>query len=201
MLKAKFISALIFCLMFFCNFAVTSAECNQNYCDEDYYDDDDDDDYYDDYYCDGGYCDAEYYDDESYDDDNVDYGNLDQEKVGWELLNQLRLKYGLAPVAWNPDSNLQAAARVRAQEISRLFSHDRPDGSSCFTAIKQAGIRYRTCGENIAMGTNLDAERSMELWTDSPGHFKNMTDGRFTQVGIAAFRAGDNVYWVQLYVG
>lgn len=127
--------------------------------------------------------------------------NLEQEQLGWELLNELRANYGISAVSWNPNSDLQTAARIRAQEISQKFSHDRPDGSSCFTAIRQAGIRYRTCGENIAMGTNLDAERAMELWTDSQGHFENMVDGRFKEVGIASFRAGENVYWVQLFIG
>lgn len=127
--------------------------------------------------------------------------NLEQEQLGWELLNELRASYGISAVSWNPNSDLQTAARIRAQEISQKFSHDRPDGSSCFTAIRQADVKYRTCGENIAMGTNLNAERAMELWTDSPGHFENMVDRRFKEVAVASFRAGENVYWVQLFIG
>lgn len=131
----------------------------------------------------------------------VNAENLEQEQLGFELLNNLRAKYGVSAVSWNPNSNLQTAARIRAQEISQKFSHDRPDGSSCFTAIRQAGVRYRTCGENIAMGTNLDAERAMDLWTNSQGHFQNMVDGKFKEVAVASFRAGENVYWVQLFIG
>ena len=51
------------------------------------------------------------------------------------------------------------------------------------------------------MGTNLDAERAMELWKNSKGHFKNMINKDFSEVGIAAYRVGENVYWVQLFVG
>lgn len=127
--------------------------------------------------------------------------NFEEENQCVYLLNNLRAQYGVNPVAWNYNSNLQAAAEIRAEEISQLFSHDRPDGSSCFTALKQMGINYRTCGENIAMGTNLSAERAMELWTDSPGHFKNMVDSGFKQVGAASFRSGENIYWVQLFIG
>ena len=126
---------------------------------------------------------------------------FDEEKHGWELLNTLRAEYGISAVTWNHNSNLQKAAEIRAQEISQKFSHDRPDGSSCFTAIEQAGVRYRTCGENIAMGTNLDAERAMELWKNSEGHFKNMINKDFSEVGIAAYRVGENIYWVQLFAG
>ena len=125
----------------------------------------------------------------------------EQEAEAVRLLNQVRAEYDLAPVVWNEDSDLQMAARVRAQEISEKFSHDRPDGSSCFTAIRQAGVRYRTCGENIAMGTYLDAERATELWVDSPAHFENMVDENFKQVGLACYQVGENIYWVQLFIG
>lgn len=131
----------------------------------------------------------------------VSADSLEQERLGWELLNEVRHTYGFEPVTWDPSSNLQMAARIRAQEISQKFSHDRPDGSDCFTVIKQAGIEYKTCGENIAMGTNLDAERAVDLWIDSPGHFQNMIDRRFKEVGVASFRVGENVYWVQLFIG
>lgn len=126
--------------------------------------------------------------------------NLEQEKTVWVLLNNLRAKYGVASVSWNSNSDLQTAARIRAQEISQKFSHDRPDGSSCFTVLRQTGVKYRACGENIAMGTNLGAERAMELWKNSPGHFQNMVDEKFKEVGIVSFRAGENVYWVQLFI-
>ncbi len=126
---------------------------------------------------------------------------FDEERQAWILLNELRAEHGVEPVSFNHNSNLQNAAEIRAREISKLFSHDRPDGSSCFTAIRQAGVRYRTCGENIAMGTNLDAKTAMELWTNSQGHFKNMVNSQFTEIGIAAFRAGENIFWVQLFIG
>ena len=56
------------------------------------------------------------------------------------LVNEERAAYGLAPLKVSPE--LSAAAEVRANEIVRQFSHTRPDGSSCFTAIGEQGVRY-----------------------------------------------------------
>ena len=116
-----------------------------------------------------------------------------------ELLNQLRESQGLQPLIWNPNSKLQAAAELRAQEISEVFSHTRPDGSSCFTVLKQYGLNYGHCGENIAYGTNLSPEGAMDLWINSSGHYKNMVNRNFREVGLACYIEGANIYWVQLF--
>lgn len=115
------------------------------------------------------------------------------------LLNQLRASKGLQQLNWNPNSALQAAAQIRAKEIVQNFSHTRPDGSSCFTVLKQYGLQYSYCGENIAYGTHLSAEGAMNLWTNSSGHYKNMINPDFREVGLACYVHGDNVYWVQLF--
>ena len=54
------------------------------------------------------------------------------------LCNAQRAAYGLAPLSWDA-SNLAPGAAVRAQEITVVFSHTRPDGSSCFTAVRNPG--------------------------------------------------------------
>lgn len=116
-----------------------------------------------------------------------------------QLLNELRQSKGLHPLAWNPNSALQSAAQLRAQEIEEYFSHTRPDGSSCFTVLKQYGLSYSRCGENIAYGTNLSAEGATELWINSPGHYKNMINPDFREIGLACYVSGENIYWVQLF--
>ena len=116
-----------------------------------------------------------------------------------QLLNDLRQSKGLRPLAWNPNSALQSAAQLRAQEIEEYFSHTRPDGSSCFTVLKQYGLTYGHCGENIAYGTYLSAEGATELWINSPGHYKNMINPDFREIGLACYVSGENIYWVQLF--
>lgn len=67
-----------------------------------------------------------------------------------ELVNKERKSAGLNPVTLNTDAT--TAAQVRAEESSVSFSHTRPDGTSFATALKDAGVSYRSCGENIAWG-------------------------------------------------
>lgn len=130
------------------------------------------------------------------------FGSVEEQAEAVQLLNEVRAEVGLRALNWNPNSKLQAAARIRAQELEELFEHTRPDGSSCFTIFKEYRISYRTCAENIAYGTNLDAQGVIELWYNSPGHYKNMTNANVTEVGLASWHANNgNIYWVQLFKG
>ena len=62
-------------------------------------------------------------------------------------VNQHRVQYGLTPLVLSED--LCDGADVRAREIVTVFSHTRPDGSSCFSVIRG---RYTHVAENIAAG-------------------------------------------------
>lgn len=66
----------------------------------------------------------------------------------WEVLklvNKERSKQGLAPLSVT--KKLQSANHTRAKEIFQSFSHTRPDGSSCFTALSDVGESYSYAGE------------------------------------------------------
>ncbi len=131
-----------------------------------------------------------------------EYGSTEEQAEAVELLNELRESVGVDELYWDPDSFIQAAAEVRAEELEQYFSHTRPDGSDCFTALREFDIDYRTCGENIAYGTALDADGVIEMWTNSPGHYANMINGEFGEVGLASWHADDGiVYWVQMFIG
>lgn len=112
-----------------------------------------------------------------------------------ELVNKERAAAGVAPLSYN--ASLQPAADVRVKEIVELFSHTRPDGTACFTAIKEIGIRYSYAGENIAVGQR-SAEEVMEAWMNSEGHRKNILDSNFTQIAVGYDPATHS--WVQLFM-
>ena len=52
-----------------------------------------------------------------------------------DLVNAQRAKYGLTALEMG-DDDLTAAAQTRAEEIAVVNSHVRPDGSKCFTVLK-----------------------------------------------------------------
>ena len=112
------------------------------------------------------------------------------------IVNAERAKYGLAPLTWDP-VNLAPGAAVRAQEISVYFSHTRPDGSSCFTAVTNPGA----LGENIA-GGQRSPEEVMVAWMNSSGHRANILNARYTKLGVGYYYNAQTpyrYYWVQMF--
>lgn len=111
------------------------------------------------------------------------------------LVNAERAKNGCAPLTL--DTELTSNANVRAKKIVEVFSHTRPNGERCFTAVT---VDWMYVGENIAMGYPT-AEAVMDGWMNSDGHRKNILNGDFTKIGIGVCSSGGAMYWVQLFVG
>lgn len=112
------------------------------------------------------------------------------------LVNEERADAGLTAVQL--DTSVQQAATVRATELASLFSHTRPDGSSCFTALLQAGVNYQGAGENIAYGQQT-AQAVMTAWMNSTGHRENILNSKFTTLGVGYELINGTPYWVQLF--
>ena len=134
--------------------------------------------------------------------DEIDVGIVENRVL--ELLNELRKEVGVSPVTSN--DQLKKAANIRAIETEESFSHTRPDGRATFTVLEEAGVEYtyQLAGENLAMGTNYLDETEMAEWLfkglkESPGHYENMVNMGFKQVGIGVHYDGENLYIVQLF--
>lgn len=114
-----------------------------------------------------------------------------------DLVNAERAKEGLSPLTVN--TQVQAAAQVRAMESEKLFSHTRPDGSSFATALKEQGVSYRRAGENIAWGQRTP-EQVVNAWMNSAGHRANIMNPNFTTIGVGYYQnANGTNYWCQLF--
>lgn len=114
-----------------------------------------------------------------------------------KLVNEERTKAGLPALTVNAD--ITTAANVRANEIKRVFSHTRPDGSSFSTALKEQGVSFRGSGENIAWGQK-SPEQVMNAWMNSAGHRANILNKNFKNVGVGHYQDENGTnYWVQLF--
>lgn len=111
------------------------------------------------------------------------------------IVNSERKKKGLAPLSKN--TLLTEAANIRAKEIASYFSHTRPNGSMCFTAISSS-YRYRTVGENIAYGY-VNPTDVMNGWMNSPGHRSNILHANFEEIGVGMYEVNGRKYWVQMF--
>ncbi|MBD5558737.1 MAG: hypothetical protein HDQ87_00010 [Clostridia bacterium] len=123
------------------------------------------------------------------------------QQEGIDLVNALRADVGTHALRAN--APLCAAAQIRANEMARsgVFDHTRPNGSSCFSVFNAPS----PVGENIAycygvMG-NIP-EQMQDMWFHSPGHYGNMINSAFQQMGIAYAQASNGAwYGVQLFSG
>lgn len=115
-----------------------------------------------------------------------------------ELVNKERAKHGLSAVSY--DKGAECAANVRAKETETLFSHTRPNGSRCFSALDECGVSYRGAGENIAMGQS-SATEVMNDWMNSEGHRENILNPSFTKLGVGVHKGADGrYYWAQMFI-
>ena len=112
------------------------------------------------------------------------------------LVNKERIAYGLQPVKVSP--LLSEAANIRASELKANFSHTRPNGTSCFTAMSELGIQYKSAAENIAYGQK-NPESVMNAWMNSSGHRANILNEKMEYIGVGVFYQDGVYYWSQFF--
>ena len=90
------------------------------------------------------------------------------------------------------DAELMAAAQVRAEEISRKFSHIRPNGQtgSSVSAVAR--------NENIARG-HKTPDKVMAAWLSSDSHRRNLLAAGYGSIGTACVQVNGIYYWVQMF--
>ena len=116
------------------------------------------------------------------------------------LVNRIRVANGLNKLTTY--DKLTEVAQLRAKEIETNYSHTRPDGTKCFTALDEAGLRTVTAGENIAKGYSTP-ERVFQGWMDSPGHRANILNPDVTMIGVGFVydeNSSKGYYWTQMFI-
>ena len=110
------------------------------------------------------------------------------------LVNKQRTANGLSK--FTASNKLSDVAQTRAKELTESYSHTRPDGSSCFTALREANIDYTAAGENIAAGYSTP-EAVVEGWMNSKAHRANILNPNYSKIGVGycADGSGYGSYW------
>ena len=125
---------------------------------------------------------------------NTEYGNEIQEV--FKLVNQTRADINRYPLILN--EKLNAAAAIRAEEISTLFKHLRPDGTPWYTVSKEVPDCSEPSAENIARYQKTP-QAVMEEWINSEGHYNNIIASH-SYIGIGVYKdSNGKLYWVQLF--
>lgn len=143
-------------------------------------------------------------------------------KQAFIIQNQYRTEKGVAPLVWS--NELYEVAKLRSRELTRLFSHTRPNGTYCQAAFveyfgKERCKRFQSnysewtrltgemhiCDdencymENAARGT-MGPEEVMQGWKNSKGHYKALMDKLMVSGSIACLRGNNNEqYWISSF--
>ena len=114
------------------------------------------------------------------------------------LINQKRAANGLSALSYSAD--LQTSADIRAKESVQNFSHLRPDGRGCETAVT---VDYYVTGENLIQVTSEFATAAimMDTWMNSPTHRNNILLSSFTQMAVGIYVSNGTTYVSTVFVG
>ncbi|MGP6140503.1 CAP domain-containing protein [Jeotgalibaca sp. A127] len=119
----------------------------------------------------------------------------------FNLTNDLRHEQGVGQLTQN--ELLIQAADTRALETEQSFSHTRPNEEPFHTVLQDV-YEYQMAGENLAMGTYHGTDTEMasflfEGWVESEGHYQNMIEPGFTEIGVGVHYDGEMLYLVQIF--
>lgn len=123
-----------------------------------------------------------------------------EETLAFSLLNQDRVKYGLPALKLN--SQLTRLAENYANDMIKrgYFSHYNPEGLSPFDRMNNAGIAYRSAGENLAINSSVPGAET--AFMNSSGHRANILNSSYTEVGVGVVHSPNgSVYVVQEFIG
>ncbi len=118
------------------------------------------------------------------------------------LTNQNRVANNVSALKVNP--LLEKAAQMKADDMASksYFAHNTPDGKTPWYWFAEAGYKYIYAGENLAV--NFENSEDIEnAWLNSRGHFLNIMNPKFEEIGIATstgiYKGRQAVFVVQMF--
>lgn len=118
------------------------------------------------------------------------------------LTNQNRAAANVSQLKVNPI--LEKAAQMKADDMAAksYFAHNTPDGKTPWYWFGLAGYEYVYAGENLAVNFE-DSEDVETAWMNSRGHFLNIMNPKYTEIGIATstgiYKGRTAIFVVQMF--
>jgi uncharacterized protein YkwD len=119
-----------------------------------------------------------------------------------DLTNQNRTAANVSELKVN--ALLEKAAQMKADDMAAksYFAHNTPEGKTPWYWFKEAGYNYVYAGENLAVNFQ-DSEDVEKAWMNSRGHFLNIMNPKFTEIGIATstgiYKGRTAIFVVQMF--
>jgi uncharacterized protein YkwD len=118
------------------------------------------------------------------------------------LTNKDRVAANVAELKVSPI--LEKAAQMKADDMAAkgYFAHNTPEGLTPWYWFEQAGYKYKYAGENLAV--NFENSEDVETaWMNSRGHFLNIINPKYTEIGIATstgiYKGRTAIFVVQMF--
>lgn len=125
------------------------------------------------------------------------YDSIMDAEAAMDMINQYRKEMNLPELATD-NAMLTETAKLRLSEVIEEFSHTRPDGTSFETALKQQGIVYDFCAENLGCGQRT-AGQIVTAWATSESHNANLLAEDAKYMCVLAAENEDGIsYWIFL---
>jgi uncharacterized protein YkwD len=109
-------------------------------------------------------------------------------------INAFRAANHLAPLRLS--ASLTAAARNHSQQMEAdgYFAHASADGTVFWKRIQgfypSSHFGFWSVGENLLWSSpDVDAQKALTMWENSPEHRKNMLDPHWREIGVSAVHA------------
>jgi len=119
----------------------------------------------------------------------------------FDLTNAIRYRFNLPPLIWHQGLSQVTLGHSSDMEENNFFAHISPTTGSPFDRINSARIKYRTAGENIAMGQS-DAGEAVIGWMNSLGHRTGILNHHFTHLGVGVIGTREtNRFYTQKFIG
>lgn len=99
---------------------------------------------------------------------------------------------------------LEKAAQMKADDMASksYFSHNTPEGKTPWYWLERVGYKYIYAGENLAVNFE-NSEQVERAWMNSKGHFLNIMNPKFTEIGIATstgvYKGKTAIFVVQMF--
>jgi|WetSurMetagenome_2_1015567.scaffolds.fasta_scaffold699885_1 uncharacterized protein YkwD len=110
------------------------------------------------------------------------------------LVNQERARRGLSELRFAAQLHDMARAHSEKMLQEKQLAHDFPGYDRLAVRAVQAGLRFRSIGENLAVGAIFVMRFFHEQMLASPGHCDNILFKDFTHLGVGIAQGGGKYY-------
>lgn len=115
-----------------------------------------------------------------------------------QLLNETRAKAGAKPLSFDGELLDSSDSHSAWMDQTDTFSHTGANGSSAGARMTSAGYGWQSWGENIAYvsgGMNeATVQKLHDMLVKSPGHYANLVNSNFEEIGIGLKEGTINGY-------